>query len=289
MKKILTRSTCMLAGLACLLIHQPVLAQMSQMDEDMKSERVMESVGTAAIDWSEGVVRVTGSGAPPDRGTLAQRRLMAERSATADAYRQLAEAINGIRVNSETIVRDYVVESDTIKTYVQALIKGAQKMDLRYMNDGSVEVDLAVKIYSSAGLNGILQPQKPVVPPPPVSLEADPKPGDYTGVIVDCRGLGVEAAMSPAIVSKDGGEVYLGNLPVNPEFVINHGIVGYTRTLAQARQNSRVGDHPLIIKGLSASGNFRTDVMIDDHDTEQLLGLEAQGKILSDAHVIFVL
>lgn len=290
MKKIFTRSACVLASLSLMLLTQPSLAQYnaSTMD-DMTSERVMENIGTAAIDWSEGIVRVTGSGAPPDRGSLAQKRLMAERSATAEAYRQLAEAIYGIRVNSETIVRDFTVESDVIKTYVKALIKGAQKMDLRYMDDGTVEVDMIVKLYSSSGLSGALQPQKHVVPPPPVSLEANPEPGDYTGIIIDCRGLGVEPAMSPAIVSKDGGEVYLGHLPISPDFVINHGIVGYARTLSQARQNSRVGDKPLVIKALSASGNFKTDALIDEHDTQLLMGLEAKSKVLREAHVIFVL
>lgn len=291
MKNIFIRSACVLASLSLFLMTQPSWAQnnsSTQMD-DMKSERVMENVGTVAIDWSEGTVRVTGSGAPPDRGSLAQKRLMAERSATADAYRQLAEAMYGIRVNSETLVRDYVVESDVIKTYVQALIKGAQKIDLRYLDDGTVEVDFVVKLYTSAGLSGALQPQKHVAPPPPVSLEANPEPGNYTGIIVDCRGLGIKPAMSPAIVSKDGGEVYLGNLPVSPDFVINHGIVGYARTLAQARQNSRVGGSPLVIKALNASGNFNTDALIDEHDTQQLMGLEAKGKVLSEAHVIFVL
>lgn len=288
MLKILARltlsATCLMAGLA-LLAPSVSFAQ-----NDMKSEHVTETQGGVVIDWSEGVIKVTGSGAPPDRGTLTQKQLMAERNAMSDAYKQLAEVIYNMRVNSETIVQDYVSESDTIKAYVSALIKGAQKMDQRYLDDGTVEVDMTVKLYSQDGLNGVLQPQKHVVPPPPVAEEADPAPGDFTGVIVDCRGLGLEPAMSPAILSQAGGELYIGELAVEPAFVISHGVVGYARSLNQARQNSRrIGAKPLIIKGLSATGNFRTDVVISKADTRQLLGLEKLSQLLKQSKVIFVL
>ncbi|MGV3525359.1 MAG: LPP20 family lipoprotein [Candidatus Sericytochromatia bacterium] len=278
-------SACVLAAVATLTFLSPAGAQY----QDMKAERVIENVGSVAIDWSEGVVRVTGVGTPPDRGQLMQKRLMAERSATADAYRQLETAIHGIRVNGETLVRDYVGESDTIKTYVTSLIKGAQKMDQRYLDDGTIEIDMVVKLYSPSGLSGALQPQKQQFPPPPVALEADAAPGDYTGLIVDCRGLGLEPAMSPGILSQAGGELYLGQLPVDPDFVISQGIVGYARTLQQARQDKRVGSKPLIVKGLSATGNFRTDVIVSEADTKQLLGLDKHHSLLKQSKVILVL
>lgn len=293
MSRMYMRTTGFLSSMALFLglaATMPVLsAHAAPTEKDMQTQHVVEKVNAVTIDWSEGIVRVIGTGTSPERGSLTQKRLMAERSATADAYLQLANAIYGINVNSESIVRDYVSESETIKTYINALIKGAQKTDQRFLDDGSIEIEMAVKLYSSGGLSGVLQPQKHVTPPPPVTLEADPKPGDYSGVIVDCRNLGLKPAMSPAIVSQSGGEVYLGNLEIKPDYVINEGIVGYVHSLDQARQNKRVGDNPLIIKGTSATGNFRTDVVISEPDTKQLLGLEKLHQLLKDAKVIFVM
>jgi hypothetical protein len=253
------------------------------------TESVIDNVGSVAIDWTQGIVRVTGSGAPPDRGSAAHKRLMAERAATADAYRQLAEAIHGVRVDAETLVRDYMTESDVIRTKVSGLIKGAQKVNTRYLSDGSMEVDMVVKLYNQAGLSGVIQPQKNRVPPPPVELQPDPKPGEYTGIIVDCRGLGLQPAMSPAILNQSGGDVYIGNLPVDPDFVVNNGIVGYSRALNDARQNARVGKNPLIIKGLNVSGRHKADVVISEKDSRILLGLQASYQVLEKAKVIFVL
>lgn len=289
MKRWFLTSACLLAALS---LSAPVLSAepaKPSINEDMKVEHVTQNVGSVTIDWSEGVVRVTGSGSPPDRGNPSQKRMMAERTATADAYRQLNDAIQGIRVNSETIVRDYVSESDTIKNYVSALVKGAQKIDQRYLNDGTIEIDMAVKLYSNTGLSGVLQPQKHVVPPPAVDLEPMTPTGEYTGIIVDCRGLELQPAMSPAIVSAAGGELYLGGLEVTPEVVINQGVVGYARSLQQARQDKRVGSNPLIVKGTSSTGNFHTDVVISDIDTKQLLGVDLKHKLLKEAKVIFVM
>ncbi|MBC7545786.1 MAG: hypothetical protein H7338_23895, partial [Candidatus Sericytochromatia bacterium] len=56
--------------------------------------------GKGSVDWTTGTIKVTGSGAPPDRGTTASKRLMALRAARADALRQLGEIINGVKVDS---------------------------------------------------------------------------------------------------------------------------------------------------------------------------------------------
>ena len=250
---------------------------------------VIENVGGVQIHWSEGVIRVTGVGAPPDRGNLSQKRLLAERAALSDAYRQLTEALNGVKVNAETIVRDYIIESDIIKTKVTGLIQGAQKVDQRYLSDDSVEVDMILKLHGKEGLNGILQPQKNHAPPPTSELKPEKIETLWTSVIVDCRGLNVKPAMSPAILAQSGGEVYIGNLKIDPDFVIEEGIVSYSRSLMDARVNKRAGRKPLIIKAVSGSGTFRTDVIIEDKDGEILLGLQKQFKLLEKAKVIFVL
>ncbi len=265
----------------------PSLAQ----TDTQSVQSVRENVGAVTIDWSEGVVRVTGTGAPPDRGTASQRRLMAERAAIADAYRQLAEALNGVRVDAETIVKDYITESDTVRLKVSAMIRGAQKIDRRFLSDGSIEIDMVLKLYGQQGLSGILQPQKNAAPPPPVpeKIKPDSNPGDYTSVIVDCRGLGLQAAMSPALLNQSGGELYLGHLPVDPDFVIDKGIIAYSTSLNEARRHERAGNLPLIVKAIGISGNFKADAVLAEKETALVLGLEAKNKILSQSHVIFVL
>lgn len=125
-----------------------------------QSTAVMQNMGAGSIDWTHQVIKVTGSGAPPATGSAAQKRLMAKRAAQADAYRQLAELVNGVQVDSETVVKDFVTESDTVRLRVSALIKATPAGPERYLSDGSVEVDLAMSLNGQQGLSSAIELEK---------------------------------------------------------------------------------------------------------------------------------
>ena len=134
--------------------------------------------GRGAIDWTHGTLTVTGSGAPPDRGSLAQKRLLARRAAVVDGYRQLAELISGVRVDSETVVKDFTLESDSVRTQVDALVKGAQPSEPRYLSDGSVEVDLTVPFYGATSLFSAVDFNHKIAKPiPQPSADNEPATG----------------------------------------------------------------------------------------------------------------
>ena len=75
-----------------------------------------------------------------------QQKLMARRAAELDGYRQLAERVMGLRVTSTTIVRDYVTQSDVIRTDVNAFLRGARIANTRVHGDGTVEVDVEMTL-----------------------------------------------------------------------------------------------------------------------------------------------
>jgi hypothetical protein len=53
-------------------------------------------------------------------------RQLAKRAAVVDAYRNLAEATQGVQVDADTTVEKLTLQSDTIRTHVSALIRGAK-------------------------------------------------------------------------------------------------------------------------------------------------------------------
>ncbi len=76
----------------------------------------------------------------------AQNKLLAKRAAEADGYRKLAETVYGVQLNSNTYVRDFVAESDEIRTSVNHFIKGIRFGTPRYYDDGVCEVDAEVTV-----------------------------------------------------------------------------------------------------------------------------------------------
>ncbi|MCX7918977.1 MAG: LPP20 family lipoprotein [bacterium] len=95
------------------------------------------------------VIRATGYGAPPPPrpgGTPAQARLLAQRAAQADAYRNLAERIKGVRIEGETTVQDFITRDDRIRTRVDAVIRGARVVSARELPDKTFEVVVEVRL-----------------------------------------------------------------------------------------------------------------------------------------------
>ena len=76
-----------------------------------------------------------------------QGRLMAARAARVDALRRLAERIKGLRIDSETIVNDFVADSDEIQTRLNASLTGAKEVRVKYLKHELIcEVTMQVKL-----------------------------------------------------------------------------------------------------------------------------------------------
>ena len=93
------------------------------------------------------VLLVTGAAAlAQDAATAAQNKLLAKRAAEADCYRKLVEMVYGLKLTSDTYVRDFVTESDEIRTSVDEFVRGVRLGTPRYYDDGTCEVDGEVTI-----------------------------------------------------------------------------------------------------------------------------------------------
>ncbi|MDI6783832.1 MAG: LPP20 family lipoprotein [bacterium] len=100
----------------------------------------------ATPEWATRVIKVTGSGVAPATGSAAQKKLMAKRAAQVDGYRLLAEQVKGVRIDAETTVENFMTKDDTIRTNVNTFIRGARVVGVRYLSDGTCEVDIALAL-----------------------------------------------------------------------------------------------------------------------------------------------
>ena len=111
--------------------------------------------------------------------------------------------------------------------------------------------------------------------------------GPFTSVIVDCRGLGIQAVMSPKIYDTRGREVY-GTLHVDIDYAIETGIVGYPRNVREALTGKRAGERPLIVRALRAKDQFKIDVVISSEDARRILAANERSNFLEQCRVILL-
>ena len=250
---------------------------------------VVQQFDQGSINWSTGKVVAVGIGAPPSKpANMAQARAMARRAAITVARRNLLEISQGVQVDSMTLVKDFTVRSDIIRTSVQGVVRNAQVIDTAYMSDGSVEVTMVMSLGGEFA--NVILPPPPVgtvfpLPPPGTEMPASQV---YTGMVIDARGLGARPAMAPKIVDESGKEIY-GSAMVNREFAVQQGMVGYAKDLSAAQANSRVTDRPVTIKALRTSGAANVDVVISDSDAAKLTSAAENLSFLQKCRVMVVL
>ena len=260
-----------------------------------------------SINYGDRTIQAIGIGFIPENVINAgQARRSAMRIAKQDALRQLIEIVNGVNVTSETTVSGAMFD-DVIKTQVQGAIRGARRIgDPKYLSDTSVEVVYEVKM---ADISRVLLPMAEKAPTltfddtnvtasgtVAVALEQQQvgttdtgvKSGGVTGIIIDGTGLGLRPAMSPRILNQSGSVVY-GPGQYSRDYAAANGVVGYAKSLDQAKSDTRVQGNPLIIRGASTSGSTSADVIISNTDAGKLAVADGAAGLLKNCRVMIVL
>ena len=264
---------------------------------------VGETFEKGSINYADRTIQATGIGfIPVNVINAGQARRSAMRIAKQDALRQLIEIVNGVNVTSETTVSGAMFD-DVIKTQVQGAIRGARKVgEPKYLSDTSVEV-----VYE-VSMNNISRALLPMAERAPVlsyesvtatgtaaaagsqggGAAAAPASGGVTGIIIDGSGLGLRPAMSPRILNQSGTVLY-GPGQYDRDYAAANGVVGYAKTLGQAKADTRVQGNPLVLRGASASGTAKTDVIISNADAGKLVSAGRSAGLLQDCRIMFVL
>jgi hypothetical protein len=223
-------------------------------------EPIVEKLEHGEVNWSKKTIIATGSGAPAlkNADNVAQVRLAAERAAKIDAFRNVVEALKGIRINGLDTAAAPLNDAQ-IRTQVQGIVQGCKTVDTRYYSDGGV--DVVVKCPLDGGLATVLSPTKDRKT---LNTTGEAK---YTGLIIDAVGLKAQPALAPK-VSEGTTELYAPEMVI-PSFLRQHGAAGYARSVDLAKQDARVGKNPLVLKA-SGTGGSPSDLTISAEEAAKL-------------------
>lgn len=107
--------------------------------QEYKEEIVLESNKSLRI-------AVKGQGVAPTFAiSPAQAYVLAKRAATVEAYRLIAERVNGVRVEGQDTIKNMVVKNTTIRANVSAMIRNAMVVETTF-KDGLCEVEMEITL-----------------------------------------------------------------------------------------------------------------------------------------------
>ncbi len=178
------------------------------------------------------------------------------------------------------------------------------KLDQYYLTDGTIEYGFHLWLTQSimSLLVPAKQPVELVVPmlcpvcdqdwpsgkQPPAGIQLKPKALDrtnYTGIIIDCRDLGITPCLFPVVYNEKMQEIYSINF-ADTSAVLERGLVIYTESEAAAAL--RTGDNPLKIRALAGIGELRTDVKIPAASAQRIHGSQNNLTLLRECRVAVV-
>lgn len=253
---------------------------------------LVEEMGNGSINWSRAVIVSKGIGAPPEKYYgKPQARPLALRAAKLDSMRNILEVVQGVRIDSTTVVRNFATESDVIMAKVEGMVKGAKVVKQEYMSDGTVEVTMEMSMlggFSQLVLPSEIKQVEAVIPVKnDTKTESASASEVYTGLVVDARGLKARPAMAPKILDENGQEVY-GSAYVSREYAVQQGMSGYAKDADAAAANPRVTDNPLLVKGLKTEGPGSSDIVISNSDAAKLRSASENLSFLKKCRVMIV-
>lgn len=249
---------------------------------------VAETTPSGDIDWSGNTVRATGTGVlDPGNPNTAQAMLMAERAAVVVAQRNLLETVQGVRVDSETRVENFMTDYDVIYTRVEGIVRNARQVGpARYDSlAGIVEVELEMEIHSPQGLSGALASAlgTPEAIAAPISQQTRNFLEQYSAIVFDGSLAGLQPSMYPKIYDANGNLLldtsnysqYLGSA--------GQTAMQFISDVDQILSQPAFAQSPLVVNVRQVTGQFGSDIFLGQQESDSLGWLKAGLPFLMSA------
>jgi hypothetical protein len=265
------------------------MASVCPADQDLSSRyHCVTRFENGTINWSTGKITAIGKASPEDNRETAHESVPG--SARADANRQIIEILKQIKINAALSVDAYASKNDVILAGIEKTAGDASISKQYYTSALAVEI-----ILETSMLGGFLQlvlPEKirqipkinPEISPPNYTVKKDTL---FTGLIVDARGLGVEPVLNPVIVSEQGHDIY-SSVFISREFAVQNGVCKYLCDMDQALKDRRVGNRPLVLKGLRKDGKANSAIAVSMSAYRILEKTTERHAFLKECRVIIV-
>ncbi len=310
MKKNIIAALCLLAGALAFSAHADEIGPNFKQARKFMKEENLTFTATPTKAFQQSAVVVFGEGSPVSNPkSRAQRRATAITAAKVAAQRRLAELLKGVSIVSETTVKNSMLESDIIRTTVNAFIQGAEVAFQEYsdaddsaivilrMNmtgENSFAAKMYEKILAEPGFRSELE--KPAYAPatPPSALpaavppQADTAPAVFDGLVIDATAFNFRPALVNRIFTPKG-EILYDPAKISQKVLVENGCGEYTNSVDKARAalGKRGVKNPLVVK---ASGTVNpADLQVSDTVASSIFMANQNSGFMADARVAFVL
>ena len=247
-----------------------------------------EESGSITVDWVNQELNITGTGyiIPGERGNKIQWQHEAAQRAKADLIRNYILAMYLLRLDAYLFASDLLKLEPERNDPVYNYISNEKKLAVQY-TDNTVVLRTYLPFYGMNGLANLLIDAGADTGNFPVH-EGYVFSTNFTGVVIDARGLGREPAFAPRIFDEDHREVYSIALMAEESFK-RWGAVQYTDDPYYTGFEERVGENPARFVALRNDNLIKTDITLSNDDVKILLQNDVTKYNLTEGRVIIII
>ncbi len=275
---------CLLAGAAVLTVAWTAVADPFFQD----SHHCITPLENGTINWTTGTVTATGNAVPQDTRPASIESIPG--AARADASRHLIRILKQIHIEPDVTVEASAGSNDTILAGIEKTARDATVVRQYYTSGLALEIQITASM-----LGGFLQLVLPeeirqipkINPTPPKNLSENQNHPVHTGLIIDARGLDLKPVLNPRIISEQGHDIYSAAF-ISRDFAVKNGVCTYACDMETATAHPRIGNSPLVFKGLRMSQEHPSAVVISMPDYSLLEKTTERHTFLKECRVIIV-
>ena len=205
-------------------------------------------------------------------------------------------------------VSSYLASHPLVQRRLERMNLTSERLGTKYLSDGTVSTQYEFPLTGS--VLGLMLPVRSTPRllgrvacpccgqpwPEGKELPAGVKPvpyetgstTEYTGILIDAKGLDSRPALFPQVVTESGDDVFSADF-AKPEQVTQYGLVGYFHDRTQAMTADRMGPYPLMVRALGVAGANSCDLVISQADAAKIHGSKSNLELLSRCRVGFLL
>jgi hypothetical protein len=252
---------------------------------------VSDSQGYGKVDWSKMVIITAGIGVPNPGLPPAAQKNAALGAAQQMAVQKAYETIGSLYFNTTSRVSDILVTGNSVADSLKQVLSAFEtQASIRELKNGSIEAMVEIPFFGAGSPMDFLL-ERCLTPASTAGAPESQKTGTgplFSGLVVDCRALGLKPAIAPRILDEKGKEIF-GMGTISHEWARRFGMAGYARSVEEAlKQADRVGSGPLQLKAKRAGGKNATDAVISDIDAATISTPGRNRQVLSECRVILV-
>ena len=243
-----------------------------------------------AVDWVRNSVRATGTSLVSADAKNPQTIAMAAQESRQRAIMHLFEELGRVYVTSNSTVDRYIEQDDRFKRKVMGMVASAIVAKQVSHPDGTIETTVEIKLDNEFRRPIVkeLQSEGRESRLKKISTSTATEPDNFTGLVVDARGISARPSLGPRLLNADGDDAY-SVAYVESRQIAEGGIVAYVPDIESAIAHPRVTPSPMIIKAIRAEGSNLTDIVVSDEALQKLHGDPKHFSFLKKGKVVFII